>query len=51
LIKNIDNNSDNNKVISGNNSKRKITKKGLLITVLIAAGIIGASFLVYLIPQ
>jgi hypothetical protein len=51
LTKNSDNKSDNNKVISENNSKRKITKKGLLITVLIAAGIIGASFLVYLIPQ
>jgi hypothetical protein len=30
--------------------KRKITKKGILITALIVAGIIGASFLIYLIP-
>ncbi|MGC2427569.1 MAG: hypothetical protein WA421_11075 [Nitrososphaeraceae archaeon] len=42
---------DNNNIIRGNNSKRRITKKGILITILIAAGIIGASFLVYLIPQ
>jgi hypothetical protein len=36
---------------SGNNrGKRKITKKGILITALIVAGIIGASFLIYLIP-
>jgi hypothetical protein len=33
-----------------NRSKRKITKKGILITALIVAGIIGASFLIYLIP-
>jgi hypothetical protein len=35
---------------SDNRSKRKITKKGILITALIVAGIIGASFLIYLIP-
>jgi hypothetical protein len=33
-----------------NRGKRKITKKGILITTLIVAGIIGASFLIYLIP-
>jgi len=32
-------------------SKKKVSKKGILLTVLIVAGIVGASFLVYLIPQ
>ncbi|MDF3032572.1 MAG: hypothetical protein K0R91_406 [Nitrososphaeraceae archaeon] len=31
-------------------TKRKATRKGILITALIVAGIVGASFLVYLIP-
>jgi hypothetical protein len=31
-------------------TKRKATRKGILITALIVAGIMGASFLVYLIP-
>ena len=36
---------------SGNNrAKRKVTKKGILITALIVAGIIAASFLIYLVP-
>jgi hypothetical protein len=35
---------------SDSRGKRKITKKGILITALIVAGIIGASFLIYLIP-
>ncbi|HEY9387032.1 MAG TPA: hypothetical protein VIP70_08315 [Nitrososphaeraceae archaeon] len=33
-----------------NNSKKKVTRKGILLTALIVAGIIGASFLVYIIP-
>jgi hypothetical protein len=36
-----------------NNIKRdrkRITKKGLIITILIVVGIIGTSFLVYLVP-
>jgi hypothetical protein len=32
-------------------NKKKVSKKGILLTALIAAGIVGASFLVYLIPQ
>jgi hypothetical protein len=32
-------------------SKKKASKKGILLTALIVAGIVGASFLVYLIPQ
>jgi hypothetical protein len=32
-------------------NKKKITKKGILLTALIVAGIVGASFIVYLIPQ
>jgi hypothetical protein len=32
-------------------TKKKATRKGILITALIVAGIVGASFLVYLIPQ
>jgi hypothetical protein len=32
-------------------AKKKATRKGILITALIVAGIVGASFLVYLIPQ
>jgi hypothetical protein len=31
-------------------TKRKATRKGILITALIVAGIVGASFLVYLVP-
>jgi hypothetical protein len=31
-------------------NKKKATTKGILITALIVAGIVGASFLVYLIP-
>jgi hypothetical protein len=31
-------------------TKKKATRKGILITALIVAGIVGASFLVYLIP-
>jgi hypothetical protein len=32
-------------------TKKKATRKGILITALIVAGIVGASFLVYLIPE
>ncbi len=32
-------------------SKKKTTKKGILVTAIIIVGIVGASFLVYLIPQ
>jgi hypothetical protein len=32
-------------------NKKKITKKGILLTALIVAGIVGASFIVYLIPS
>jgi len=31
-------------------NKKRITKKGILLTVLLVGGVIGASFLVYLIP-
>jgi len=31
-------------------NKKKATRKGILITALIVAGVVGASFLVYLIP-
>jgi hypothetical protein len=30
--------------------KKKITKKGIIITIFIIVGIIGASFIVYLVP-
>ena len=30
---------------------KKVSKKGILLTALIVAGVVGASFLVYLIPQ
>ena len=32
------------------NTKKRVSKKGILVTALIVAGIIGASFIVYLIP-
>lgn len=32
-------------------NKKKVSKKGILLTALIVAGVVGASFLVYLIPQ
>jgi hypothetical protein len=35
----------------GVKNKKKVTKKGILITALLVAAIVGASFLVYLIPQ
>jgi hypothetical protein len=31
-------------------TKNKITKKGIVITALIVIGIVGASFIVYLVP-
>lgn len=31
-------------------NKKRTTKKGLIITIMILAGIVAASFLVYLIP-
>jgi hypothetical protein len=40
--------------MSGSNNikknKKRMTKKGLIITILILVGIIGTSFLVYLVP-
>jgi hypothetical protein len=30
---------------------KRVSKKGIILTALIVAGIVGASFLVYLIPQ
>jgi flagellar basal body-associated protein FliL len=35
----------------GAKNKKKVTKKGILITALLVTAIVGASFLVYLIPQ
>jgi hypothetical protein len=32
------------------NTKKRVSKKGILVTALIVAGIIGASFIVYFIP-
>ena len=32
-------------------NKKKVTKKGILITALLVIAIVGASFIVYLIPQ
>jgi hypothetical protein len=31
-------------------TKNKITKKGMVLTTLIVIGIVGASFIVYLVP-
>jgi hypothetical protein len=31
-------------------NKKKTTKKGIMITILIVAGVVAASFLVYLVP-
>jgi hypothetical protein len=31
-------------------AKKKVTKKGIIITALIVIGIVGASFIVYLVP-
>jgi hypothetical protein len=33
-----------------NTNKKKVSKKGILLTALIVAGIIGTSFIVYFIP-
>jgi hypothetical protein len=39
-------------IVMGRVSKsKKLSKKGILLTALIVAGIVGASFLVYFIPQ
>ena len=41
------------KLTTSNNldrNKKRITKKGILLTVLLVGGVIGASFLVYLLP-
>jgi hypothetical protein len=35
----------------GVKNKKKVTKKGIWITALLVTAIVGASFLVYLIPQ
>ncbi|MGH9972550.1 MAG: hypothetical protein ACRD93_01485 [Nitrososphaeraceae archaeon] len=37
-----------NKDLPGN--KKRVTKKGIIITIIIVAAVVGASFLVYLIP-
>ena len=40
-------------IISLNNKKEiknKVTKKGIILTTLIVIGIVGASFIVYLVP-
>jgi hypothetical protein len=31
-------------------NKKKVTKKGIFITAIIVGGIVGASFLIYLLP-
>ena len=40
-----------NKRYSSDKGKRKIDKKGVIVTLLIAIGIIGASFMVWFLPQ
>ena len=40
-----------NKRYSSDKSKKKIDKKGVIVTLLIAIGIIGASFIVWYLPQ
>ncbi|HZD82748.1 MAG TPA: hypothetical protein VE076_07730 [Nitrososphaeraceae archaeon] len=35
---------------NNNTNKKRVTKKGILLTALIVAAIIGASFIVYVIP-
>jgi len=40
-----------NKRYSSDKGKRKIDKKGVIVTLLIAIGIIGASFIVWFLPQ
>ena len=40
-----------NKSYSNDNGKRKIDKKGIILTLIIAIGIIGASFIVWFLPQ
>ncbi|MDQ3970304.1 MAG: hypothetical protein M3227_01300, partial [Thermoproteota archaeon] len=39
--------SDSN---NSNTNKKRVSKKGILLTALIVAGIIGTSFIVYFIP-
>jgi hypothetical protein len=39
-----------NRQDSGNGKKRRITKKGIILTAAIVTGIILASFVVYFIP-
>ena len=36
---------------NNNTNKKRVSKKGIILTALIVAAIIGASFIVYLIPQ
>ena len=36
--------------LNKNREKKKVTKKGIILTTLIIIGIVGASFIVYLIP-
>ena len=36
---------------NSNTNKKRVSKKGILLTALIVAGIIGTSFIVYFIPQ
>ena len=40
--------SDSNS--NSNTNKKRVSKKGILLTALIVAGIIGTSFIVYFIP-
>ena len=35
---------------NNNINKKRVSKKGILLTALIVAGIVGASFIVYFIP-
>jgi flagellar basal body-associated protein FliL len=42
---------DNSEEKEADKNKKKVTKKGILITALLVTAIVGASFLVYLIPQ
>jgi hypothetical protein len=42
---------DSDNVNNYNRNKKRVTKKGIVITALLVAGIIAASFLVYFIPH
>jgi len=36
--------------LNKNREKKKVTKKGIILTTFIIIGIVGASFIVYLVP-